>query len=106
MASLMAAAGGWTIVKITILQSVKLPSKISYDTYDVISAFRKYDQNVVPTGAAMLDILNKMGFHQMHFYCIKKSVGRLVNIITKNNTAGQQVVRYFTDDAFAKTTFP
>jgi len=54
----------------------------------------------------MLDILNKMGFHQMHFYCIKKSVGRVVNIITKNNTAGQQVVRYFTDDAFAKTTFP
>jgi hypothetical protein len=26
--------------------------------------------------------------------------------MTKNNTAGQQVVRYFTDDIFASTTFP
>jgi len=53
----------------------------------------------------MLDILNKMGFHQIHFYCHKKSVGRVVSIMTKNNTAGHQVVRYFTDDAFRKT-FP
>ncbi|KAK3722558.1 hypothetical protein QZH41_011353, partial [Actinostola sp. cb2023] len=98
--------GGWTIVKRIILQSPKKPSKTFYHTYDVISAFSKYNQNVVPTGAAMLDILNKMGFHQIHFYCNKKSVGRVVNIMTKNNTAGQQVVRYFTDDAFAKTTFP
>ena len=60
----------------------------------------------MPTGTAMLDILNKMGFHQIHFYCHKKSVDRVVSIMTKNNTAGQQVVRYFTDDAFAKTTFP
>jgi hypothetical protein len=34
------------------------------------------------------------------------SVGRVVSIMTKNNTAGQQVVRYFTDDAFALTTYP
>ncbi|KAK3747291.1 hypothetical protein QZH41_010825 [Actinostola sp. cb2023] len=97
---------GWTIVKRTVLQSTTLPNHLVYRTYDVISAFDKYDQNVVPIGAAMLDILNKMGFHQIHFYCHKKSVGRVVSIMTKNNTAGQQVVRYFTDDAFAKTTFP
>jgi len=44
----------------------------------------------------MLDILNcnKMGFHQINFYCHKKSVGRVVSIMAKNNTAGQQVVRY------------
>ncbi|KAK3704677.1 hypothetical protein QZH41_002543 [Actinostola sp. cb2023] len=98
--------GGWTIVKRTVLQSTTLPNHLVYRTYDVICAFDKYDQNVVPIGAAMLDILNKMGFHQIHFYCHKKSVGRVVSIMTKNNTAGQQVVRYFTDDAFAKTTFP
>ncbi|KAK3737280.1 hypothetical protein QZH41_019807 [Actinostola sp. cb2023] len=98
--------GGWTIVKRKILQNATLPSGQLYYTYDVISAFSKYDQNVVPTGKAMLDILNKMGFHQIHFYCHKKSVGRVVSIMTKNNTAGQQVVRYFTDDAFALTTFP
>ncbi|KAK3708954.1 hypothetical protein QZH41_008681 [Actinostola sp. cb2023] len=98
--------GGWTIIKRTVLQSATLPNITSYKSYGVISAYRKYDQNVVPTGTAMLDIRNKMGFHQMHFYCHKKSVGRVVNIMTKNNTAGQQVVRYFTDDAFAKTTFP
>ncbi|KAK3741479.1 hypothetical protein QZH41_002694 [Actinostola sp. cb2023] len=102
----MFQVAGRTIVKRIILQSPKKPSKTFYHTYDVISAFSKYNQNVVPTGAAMLDILNKMGFHQIHFYCNKKSVGRVVNIMTKNNTAGQQVVRYFTDDAFAKTTFP
>jgi hypothetical protein len=55
----------------------------------------------------MLKITKKMGFHQIHFYCHKQSVGRVVSIMTKNNTAGQQVdVRYFTDDAFASTTFP
>jgi len=85
---------------------VALPSQKKYDTYDVISAFDKYDQNVVPAGAAMLDIHNKMGFHQIHFYCHKKSVDKVVSIMTKNNTAGQKVVRYFTDDAFALTTLP
>ncbi|KAK3732774.1 hypothetical protein QZH41_019197 [Actinostola sp. cb2023] len=99
-------SGGWTIVKRTILQSATLPNEKVYNTYDVISAFSQNDQNIVPTGTAMMDILNKMGFHQIHFYCYKKSVGRVVSIMTKNNTAGQQVVRYFTDDAFAKTTFP
>ncbi|KAK3727593.1 hypothetical protein QZH41_005924 [Actinostola sp. cb2023] len=103
---LLQIQGGWTMVKRTILQSKTLPIKKSYDTYDVISAFSNNSQNVVPTGVAMLDILNKMGFHQINFYCHKKSVGRVVSIMTKNNTAGQQVVRYFTDDAFAKTTFP
>ncbi|KAK3746299.1 hypothetical protein QZH41_020076 [Actinostola sp. cb2023] len=98
--------GGWTIVKRTVLQSQTLPSLTVYKTYNVISAFSKYDQNVVPTGTAMLDILNKMGFNQIHFYCHKKSVDRVVSIMTKNNTAGQQAVRYFTDNAFAKTTFP
>ncbi|KAK3734210.1 hypothetical protein QZH41_013295, partial [Actinostola sp. cb2023] len=98
--------GGWTIVKRTVLQSQTLPSLTVYKTYNVIFAFSKYDQNVVPTGTAMLDIINKMGFHHIHFYCHKKSVGRVVSIMTKNNTAGQQVVRYFTDDAFALTTFP
>ncbi|KAK3725326.1 hypothetical protein QZH41_002764 [Actinostola sp. cb2023] len=100
------AQGGWTIVKRTVLQSQTLPSLTFLNSYDVISAFNNYSQNVVPQGAAMLDILNKMGFHQIHFYCHKKSVDRAVSIMTKNNTAGQQVVRYFTDDAFAKTTFP
>jgi len=100
------ASGGWTIVKRTVLQSQTLPSLTVYKTYNVIFAFSKYDQNVVPTGTAMLDIINKMGFHHIHFYCHKKSVGRVVSIMTKNDTAGQQVVRYFTDDAFALTTFP
>jgi hypothetical protein len=57
--------------------------------------------------AAMSDILQKMGFHQIHFYCYKKSVGRVVSIMTKNNTAGQQVVRFFTYPTEGATTnFP
>ncbi|KAK3750849.1 hypothetical protein QZH41_007652 [Actinostola sp. cb2023] len=99
--------GGWTIVKRTILQSTSPPKHATtYSNYKVIAAALDTNKNTVPLGAAMLDILNKMGFHQIHFYCHKKSVGRVVSIMTKNNTAGQQVVRYFTDDAFAKTTFP
>lgn len=54
----------------------------------------------------MLDILQKIGFHQIRFRCYKKSVDRVVDIMTKNNTAGQQVVRYFTDDQYAETKFP
>ncbi|KAK3747292.1 hypothetical protein QZH41_010826 [Actinostola sp. cb2023] len=98
--------GGWTIVKRTILQSQTLPDIKFYKTYDVISAFDKYDQNVVPVGLAMLDIHRKITFKQINFYCHKKSVGKVVSIVTKNNTAGQQVVRFFTDDAFALATFP
>ncbi|KAK3739207.1 hypothetical protein QZH41_006708 [Actinostola sp. cb2023] len=87
--------GGWTIVKRTILQSTSTPAfKNRRSTYDVIADFGNHSQNVKPLGAAMLDILNKMGFHQIHFYCHKKSVGRVVSIMTKNNTAGQQVGRY------------
>jgi hypothetical protein len=58
------------------------------------------NKNVIPTSGAMLNILQVIGFHQIHFYCHKKSVGRVLSIMTKNNTAGQQVVRYFTENAF------
>jgi hypothetical protein len=74
--------------------------------YTVIEGYKRTDKSVIPKSSAMLDILQKMGFHQIHFYCHKKSVGRVVSIMTKNNTAGQQVVRYFTDDEYAKSTFP
>ncbi|KAK3706683.1 hypothetical protein QZH41_010459 [Actinostola sp. cb2023] len=99
--------GGWTIVKRMILQSTSPPENTTrYSKYEVIAAALDTNKNTMPLGAAMLDILNKMGFHQIHFYCHKKSVGRVVSIMTKNNRAGQQVVHFFTNNTFAKTTFP
>jgi hypothetical protein len=99
-------SGGWTkVVRTVQIEIIALPHEKVY-TYEVIAKYNVNDKSVTPTGQAMSDILQKMGFHQIHFYCHKKSVGRVVSIMTNNNTAGQQVVRYFTDDAFAQTTFP
>ncbi|XP_031573039.1 uncharacterized protein LOC116307039 [Actinia tenebrosa] len=89
--------GGWTIVKRSILQTTNRPPPIeNVGTYEVISLYHRQDKWIAPTVGAMLEILQVMGFHQIHFYCHKKSVGRVVSIMTKNNTAGQAVVSYFT----------
>ena len=77
------------------------PAPLFLSTYDVIKHYNRTDVNVIPMGAAMLDIKNKMGFHQIHFYCRKVNVGRVVSIMTKNNTAGQAVVSYFTSPGAA-----
>ncbi|KAK3728177.1 hypothetical protein QZH41_019024, partial [Actinostola sp. cb2023] len=98
--------GGWTVVKRLILGSTAIPPAEELSTYQAISRYASNDKNIIVTGAAMKDILDKMGFHQIHFYCHKKSVGRVVSIATRNNTAGKLVVRYFTDDAWAAINFP
>lgn len=76
-----------------------------FETYEVISEFNTNDKNIYPNTEALLDIKQKMEFHQIHFYCHKQSVGRVVSIRTRNDTVGHQVVRYFTDDNFAMTNF-
>jgi hypothetical protein len=94
-------------VKRLVQPSTAPLSDLILDTYKVIEEYNRTDKSVIPKSSAMLEILQKMGFHQIHFYCHKKSVGRVVSIMTKNDTAGQQVVRYFTDDAFASSkAFP
>jgi hypothetical protein len=75
-------------------------------TYRVIASYNRNDKWIIPMIAAMSDILQKMGFHQIHFYCHKQSVGRVVSIRTKNNTAGQQVVRFFTYPTGGTLDFP
>ncbi|XP_031572506.1 fibrinogen-like protein A [Actinia tenebrosa] len=97
--------GGWTIIKRTIFQTTTPPQNLRIKDYRVISEFNTNDRNIFPTSKAFLDILQKMGFHQIHYYCYKKSVGRVVSIRTRNDTIGHQVVRYFTDDNFAMSNF-
>ncbi|XP_031572538.1 uncharacterized protein LOC116306591 [Actinia tenebrosa] len=89
--------GGWTVVtKLVQPSNTKLPLH-QPSTYEVIKEYNRTDVNVMPMGTAMLDIKNKMGFNQIHFYCRKVSVGRVVSIMTRNNTAGQAVVSFFTN---------
>ena len=84
-----------------------VPSNEAHYSYSgVIQAFSRNKRNARVLSAGLKSVLTNMGFHQIHFYCYKKSVGRVVSIVTKNNTAGQQVVRFFTDDAFAHTNLP
>lgn len=88
------------------LHSPKIPINNLLNTFDAaIAGGQNISQNNIPTGQAMLDILQVMGYHQIHFYCYKKSVGHVVSIVTRNNTAGQQVLRYFTT-ATATVDFP
>ncbi|XP_031557588.1 uncharacterized protein LOC116294179 [Actinia tenebrosa] len=98
--------GGWTIVKRNILQTTSaIIEKNDYADMNVIATYDLNSEWVAPKVQAMLDIKNKMGFQQIHFYCHKKSVGRVVSIMTKNDTAGQAVVSYFTGPA-SPSSFP
>ena len=38
-----------------------------------------------------------MGFTQIRFYCFKKKRGRVLHIMTNNNSSGANVVKFFTD---------
>ncbi|XP_031558517.1 uncharacterized protein LOC116294959 isoform X2 [Actinia tenebrosa] len=93
--------GGWTTVKKTVLQTTSSPIRIPnerFEDYHVIEEYHNNDVNVIPTAKAMSSIIQLLGFDQIHFYCHKKSVGRVVSIMIKNDTAAQQVVRFFTED--------
>lgn len=94
-------SGGWTIVKKTVLQTTSPAIRPNeFDDFHVVEEYHRNDVDVLPNVNAMSSIIQLLGFHQIHFYCYKKSVGRKVSIMTKKNTAGQQVLRYFTERDF------
>ena len=53
----------------------------------------------------LLQLKQDMGFDQMRFYCFKKSVGKVLNIMTKLNPEGEVVVNYFTRQLVHKITW-
>ncbi|XP_031572505.1 uncharacterized protein LOC116306571 [Actinia tenebrosa] len=93
--------GGWTVVSKLVQPSNTALPVLKSSTYEVIKEYNRTDVKVKASGAAMLDIKDKMGFHQIHFYCHKKSVGRVVSIMTKKNNAGQAVISFFTEPGVA-----
>lgn len=96
--------GGWTIVSRNIIKETSQPVE-GYNKREITGSFDKNEFTLIH-GHAMTELYDKMGFDQIHFYCRKKSVGRVISLVTKNDTAGHEVVRFFTDKKFAKTTFP
>lgn len=90
-------------MKNAILQSSTLPTSQTSASgiAEILSNYHVQDKNVRPTGKGLQEVRKYIGFDQMHFYCHKKTVGRVVSIMTKNNTAGHQVLEYFTNDTLA-----
>ena len=50
------------------------------------------------TGSALGDLMIKMPFEQIRFYCFKKIPGRIFHIAT--NKSGNDVIRYFTAQTY------
>ncbi|XP_031559046.1 uncharacterized protein LOC116295393, partial [Actinia tenebrosa] len=98
--------GGWTKIKRLYLKNPSSLEIKDYNTYRIIGQYNNNDRSVLPTSKALLDIHQKMGFHQIHFYCYKKSVGRVVSIMTKNDTAGQHVIHFFMTLGEVSSVFP
>ena len=89
--------GGWTLIKRTKLRSstpLDASKRTSATDYRDLSNYHFNNQLV--SSPVLLQLKRDMGFDQMRFYCFKKSVGRVLHIMTKLNPEGEAVVNYFT----------
>ena len=86
--------GGWTLVHNITLQTSQ-PFQIDLQTnWKSISNYAT--GKLALTGSALGDLMIKMPFEQMRFYCFKKMPGRIFHIATNANKSGNDVIRYFT----------
>lgn len=93
----ISVTGGWTLIKrIKVISKSADLSSVNSPDYRVIS---NYDSRKQVSSAGLLHLKADMGFDQIRLFCSKKSVGRVVDIITAQNTTGKFVVDYYTIDS-------
>ena len=90
------SSGGWTLIKRLLLNSSSNVHQYTA-TSDYHHIANYTDNGILITAPALSELRRDMGFHQFRFYCHKKSVGRVFHIMTKNDSKGEAVVKYYTD---------
>lgn len=69
---------------------------VQSDSYrEILPNYNSNSQMLLRDGFNQLK--NDMGFSQIRFYCYKKKRNRVFHIITKDNTKGANVVKFFTE---------
>lgn len=89
-------SGGWTLLRRVVLPQTTLhPSKKEFtsDGYTSISNYSNICLAV--TNHAIQMLREAMPFHQLRWYCFKKTRGGVFHVATKNNTAGKRVLDSF-----------
>jgi len=68
---------------------------VKSDSYNaILPKYSSNNQFLLRNGFKQLK--QNMGFTQIRFYCFKKERGRVFHIMTKTNTKGANVVKFFT----------
>ncbi|KXJ10593.1 hypothetical protein AC249_AIPGENE26269 [Exaiptasia diaphana] len=92
--------GGWTLITRAQLPTTAPQSVVLEKEYKSLASYTNYRQRI--RLAALKNLRNDMGFHQLRFRCRKKSINRTLHIMTTNNTAGHKVLDHF----LVKATWP
>ena len=75
--------------------SIQDPVVKSESYREILTKYNTNNQLLLRTGFNQLK--NDLGFTQIRFYCFKKRVGRVLHIMTSNNSTGADVVKFFTN---------
>ena len=76
------------------LDSVADPLTASNTYREILPNYNLNNHLLLRDGFKQLKI--GMGFTQIRFYCLKKERGRVIHIMTSNNSMGTDVVNFFT----------
>ncbi|EDO35793.1 predicted protein [Nematostella vectensis] len=99
--------GGWTNVCQSTLSGKSIPPREYIgDLTTSLSTHSKKGRNFAIVSSVLRKYSLTTNFTQIRFRCRKQSVGRTIDLATINNAAGRDAVRYFSDDAYAKSTAP
>ncbi|XP_032232858.2 uncharacterized protein LOC5508158 [Nematostella vectensis] len=88
--------GGWTLV-MRYLITIIPPVFVYSSSYQTIKDYNRGD--VLPNVYAYAQLRTHIGFVQLRFRCYKQSVGRTIDIMTTNDSAGAAVLHHFLDSS-------
>lgn len=89
--------GGWTLIKRTVISQAVIDAKLSeFTATDHYASISNYSDNFLfPTKDAIQRLQEAINFHQLRWYCYKKTQGSVFHVMTKNNSAGHKVLNFF-----------
>ena len=89
--------GGWTLIKRFIFSPALINAKEGeFTRSNDYSSISNYSNNFLfATRHAVRKLREDINFHQLRWYCHKKTKGSVFHVLTKNNSAGHKVLKYF-----------
>jgi len=86
--------GGWMLVSNIVSETSQGQAWSPTNDFKDISEYSSNSLGL--TTSALASLQNHVHFDQLRFFCHKKVPGRTMHIATKNNIAGEKVVRFLT----------